>query len=288
MLKIFTDLVMMFVNLLKYPLIIAAAALLIFFLITTVWFFYFAKTRKIKPKISNRKKKKKPGILKRLLIDLPRQFALDLLGADPDFFKPQGLVIFVGAQGSGKSVSMVKYVRDLQDRYPKVKTITNMSFAFEDMKLNHWKQSISYKNEKFGVIAVLDELQNWFGSNQSRNFPPEMLSVITQNRKNRRVILGTAQNFYMLAKNIRTQTTEVREPLTLLGCLTLVRRRKPIVDENGDVKEWKNLGFYFFVHSEELRECYDTWKTVEALAESGFQATVINEQIINKIMVAKK
>ena len=63
----------------------------------------------------------------------------------------------------------------------------------------------------FGVICCLDEMQNWFSSNQSRDFPPEMLQVITQNRKNRRVIFGTAQTFNRLSKPIREQATEVRE-----------------------------------------------------------------------------
>ena len=117
----------------------------------------------------------------------------------------------------------------------------------------------------------MDELQNWFSSNQSRNFPPEMLSVITQNRKNRRIILGTSQSFHLLAKSIRSQVTEVRECFTLAGCITFVRKRYPVLDHSGDVVEWKNRGFYFFVHTKELRDSYDTWAVVESLSKSGFQ-----------------
>jgi|LSQX01.1.fsa_nt_gb hypothetical protein len=271
MLKGLIELIKGFLSFLKYPLIGIIGLVVLFFVLVFIWILIHKKTKKIKRKLSVPKSIKKVGILRRIFYQLPKQFALDLLNADADFFKPQGLVIFVGAQGSGKSVSMCKYVMDLQERYPKSKTITNMSYKYQDTELKHWKQLINYKNDKLGVIAVLDELQNWFGSNQSRNFPPEMLSVITQNRKNRRVLLGTAQNFFMLAKNIRTQTTEVREPITFLGCLTFVRRRKPIVDSAGDVVEWKNLGFYFFVHNEKLRDSFDTWKTIESLAKSGFQ-----------------
>ena len=86
---------------------------------------------------------------------------------------------------------------------------------------------------------IMDELQNWFSSNDSKNFPPEMLGVITQNRKNRRIILGTSQNFYLLAKAIRSQATEVRRCSTFLGCLTIVRRAEPILDSEGNVAEWK-------------------------------------------------
>ena len=130
---------------------------------------------------------------------------------------------------------------------------------------------INYKTGIKGVIVCMDELQNWFSSNDSKNFPPEMLEVITQNRKNRRIILGTAQNFYLLSKAIRTQTTEVRRCATLLGCLTIVRRFEPILDAEGNVAEWKKKGMYFYVHDEDLRNSYDTYYVIESLAKSGFK-----------------
>ena len=30
-------------------------------------------------------------------------------------------------------------------------------------------------------------------------------------------------------------------------------------------------GFYFFVHTKELRDSYDTWAVVESLSKTGFQ-----------------
>jgi len=156
--------------------------------------------------------------------------------------------------------------------------------------LEHWSKLIDYKNGIYGVIAVLDETQNWFSSNQSKNFPPEMLQVITQNRKNRRVILGTAQNFYLLAKAIRSQTTEIRRCTTYFGALTLVRRFEPILDSEGNVQEFKKRGFYFYVHDEDLRNSYDTYHVIESLKESGFKDNVdnLNNQehtTINSILV---
>jgi hypothetical protein len=142
---------------------------------------------------------------------------------------------------------------------------------YQNEELNHWKKLIKYKNGIYGVIVMMDETQNWFSSNQSKNFPPEMLTVITQNRKNRRIVLGTAQNFYLLAKAIRSQATEVRDCFTLAGVLTFVRRREPVLDTDGNVVEWKNHGYYFFVHNKELRESYNTYATIESLSNSGFQ-----------------
>jgi hypothetical protein len=223
---------------------------------------------------------KKPGFLKRVLWDAPRKYVDDLYNMKPDFFKPQGLIIFTGRQGNGKTSALMQYAIDLLDTYPKSKCLSNTKFAYQDVELKHWRQLVDYKNAHKGVIVIMDELQNWFGSTQSRNFPPEMLSVITQNRKNRRVILGTAQNFYLLAKPIRSQCSEVRQCITLGGVLTIVTRREPICDESGDVKEMKFRGMYFFVHSDRLRNSYDTYSIVESLSNSGFKDNYPRDSVV--------
>lgn len=256
-------------NLLKYPIILIIA---LYFILLGIYgiFFWIEYSKGRKPQPTSVRNVRRHGLLSSIFYYAPRQLVEDTINRPPDFFKPQGLVIFTGAQGRGKTVALVEYMLHLQKCYPKAKCITNLNYLYEDDTLMHWKQLIDYKNQHMGVIVGMDELQNWFSSNQSRNFPPEMLSVITQNRKNRRVILGTAQNFHLLAKAIRGQCTEVRECMTLCGCFTIVRRREPVIDDKGDVKEYKNRGFYFFVHTPEIRESYDTYKVIESLSESGF------------------
>lgn len=247
-------------------------------------FYYKRKGYKVKP--GQHKKLKKENFFKRLFWDAPRRFALDKLTEDPDFFRPQGLIIFTGFQGSGKTSALVRYTLDLQKEYPLSKCISNLGYKYSDAELIDWKQLIDYKNEKKGVIVQLDELQNWFSSKQSKNFPPEMLSVVTQNRKNRRVILGTAQNFYMLAKDIRTQCSEIRECYTFAGCITIVRRILPVCDSAGELVKKRYLGFYFFVHDEILREAYDTYHVIESLSKSGFQPRK-QEQIQTQVIELK-
>ena len=180
---------------------------------------------------------------------------------------------------------MVHEAMQLQEEFPLAKCTSNLAYTQEDMPLKDWRMLINFKNGIKGVIVLMDELQNWFSSNDSKNFPPEMLQVITQNRKNRRVILGTAQNFYLLSKAIRTQTTEVRRCITLLGCITIVRRFEPILDAQGDVLEWKNRGMYFFVHDKKLRESYDTYKVIERLQKVGFKEEQTETNIINKTYI---
>lgn len=275
--SIMFSLIKMIVQLLKYPFYALIILIAIFsFLISVNIVIGLAQGKRFKKGQHNIVKKK--SFFRRIFIDFPKRFTDDLFDKDPEFFKYQGLIIFEGRQGSGKTMSMVEFIKRMQEEYPLAKTTTNFGLKSQNRELKDWRMLIDYKNDKQGVIVGMDELQNWFSSNDSKNFPPEMLGIVTQNRKNRRIILGTSQNFYLLAKAIRSQATEVRRCSTFFGCLTVVKRVEPILDSEGNVQEWKNRGMYFFVHSKELREAYDTYKVIENLRKSGFkeQAQDIN------------
>ena len=270
MLSAFWDLIKVFVEFLKYPFYFLCVGLLL--ILASCSFFYIKgllEGKKVKK--GNRRRLRKPSLLTKIFILMPKQFVDDLFNRPADFFPYQGMIIFEGRQGSGKTISMVRYMKDMQYEFPEALCTTNLAYADENKPLKTWTMLVDYKNGYKGVIVAMDELQNWFSSNDSKNFPPEMLSVITQNRKNRRIILGTSQNFYLLAKAIRSQATEVRRCTTLFGCLTIVRRLEPILDSEGNVMEWKKRGMYCFVHDKELRESYNTWKVIENLRKSGFK-----------------
>ena len=259
-----------FLSFLAIPFSIILAIIVIFVILCSIWFVYYTcKGKRLKK--GSRVFVKKDGFFKKLFVKLPQRIVLDNFDKDPDFFRHQGLVIFEGRQGSGKTISMIEYARTMQQEYPKSLCTTNLGYTGEDKPLQGWRMLLKFKNGIFGVIVCMDELQNWFSSNDSKNFPPEMLTIITQNRKNRRIILGTSQNFYLLAKAIRSQATEVRRCSTYFGALTLVRKFEPILDSEGNVQEYKKRGWYFFVHDKELRESYDTFKVIERATKVGFQ-----------------
>lgn len=273
---------------LMWPILIFFVIVLIFYLVCMCW--YLIRYRKgDRVERGSIRRPVKRSAFRRIFIDATRQYVDDMFNRKPDFFAPQGLVVFTGRQGNGKSAALFQYAMELHDQYPLCKCISNTKYIYQDKRLTHWSQLTNYKNEHKGVIVIMDELQNWFSSNMSRNFPPEMLSVITQNRKNRRVILGTAQNFYLLAKPIRSQCTEIRECMTLAGVITVVVVREPIVDNDGDVKQMKYRGIYFFAHSKRLREAYDTWSIVDNLMRSGFHDNpLIKEDSVNIEITNKK
>lgn len=231
---------------------------------------------------------KKHGFFRKILVDLPKQVADDIFDRDPSYFRYQGCIIYEGRQGSGKTIAMIHDMNLIQQEYPDCKVLSNIAYTYQDSKLTTWRKLLGFNNGIYGVGVVMDELQNWFSSNDSKNFPPEMLTIITQNRKNRRVIMGTSQNFYLLAKAIRSQCTEIRRCTTILGALTIVRRFEPFLDSEGNVKKYKSRGMYFFVHNKELRDMYNTYEVVERVTNVGFQDRPQETNVSNNISIIEK
>ena len=205
------------------------------------------------------------------LFMIPYMFGYTLAHTDPNTFKPHGVIMFEGRQGCGKTSAMIKYATDLKEQYPLSKIICNTDFNLSDIDLNSWEDMINVKNGTNGLICILDETQQWFNSKQSKDFPPECLSYITQLRKERKIVLGTCQQFYMISKDIRTQVSELRRCRCILGVFNIVIRTRPIVDSSGEILKYQYLGFYTFVQTNKLRNSYDTYKTVSNLVKSGFQ-----------------
>ena len=270
MLKAFGSMFKVLFDFLKWPLLgVAIVSVVLVILYFVNWFIFYCKG--MRPLKGEHYRLRKRNVLQKLFVDAPRQYALDRMRMDPEFFKYQGMYIFCGDQGAGKTISMIEFSRRMQREYPKSKCISNCCYKYQDEELTHWHQLIDYKNDKQGVIVQLDEIHNWFSSLQSKDFPPEMLEVICQNRKNRRVILGTAQRFNRVAKPIREQTTYVCECHTFAGCFTVVHVKRPLVDSEGKVEKYKSVKWYCFAHDDDLRAMYDTYHVIESLRQSGFK-----------------
>lgn len=245
---------------------------LYFFLLLVFWFiaefvYYFFITPKFR---SEPIVYKKYGFFHKLFLDLPRQLGKEFARRDPDSFNASGLIIFTGKQGAGKTISMVEYASTLKSIYPDCKVITNFDCLFSDLHFEGWQTLVDFNNGKLGVCACIDEISLQFHSRAFKDFSPSLIQCITQNRKNRRVILGTAQNLSMVDKQIRLQCTEQRKAFTLFGCLTFVVCSTPIYDSEGNLLRSKFRKIYWFVQSDFLREMYDTYSAVEKMSRFGF------------------
>lgn len=256
---------------LKYPVYLCIIIFAIFAFLCFINVLYYRIVLKIPKKRGEHYRVKQPKLFKKIFILAPKRWAKDYIERDPEDFREHGLIIYTGRQGNGKTISMVRDTYMLQLEYPKSKVISNLGYKYADDELKDYKQLTNYTNGRKGVIVQIDETQNWFNSKQSKNFPPEMLQVVTQDRKNRRVIFGTAQNFYMLAKDIRSQATLVRKCFTIAGVLTIIHEVEPQINNDGEVEKMKHRRFYCFAHDETIRNAYDTYKVIETLSKSGFK-----------------
>ncbi len=238
---------------------------------------YYIKGYRMKPRTTP--VYKKPSFFKRLLIQFPKRFILDLFARDPDAFTDYGVHLVCGEQGSGKTMTVVYLLQEYQKRFPKMNVKTNFNYLKQDDEITHWRDIVFSNNGIYGEIDVLDEIQTWFSSMQSLNFPVEMLQEISQQRKQRKAIYGTAQVFTKIGKSIREQTTFLYLPITIAGCLTICRKYALRLDSEGQIKEKHLRRTFFFVHTEELRNSYDTYKRIERLAKDGFKETITDKII---------
>lgn len=250
------------------------------FLISLLFYFlYFYFVKNMRFKNGEYKYVGYGSFFKRLILDFPRQLVLDRFNRDPDHFPEYGVHIIAGKQGTGKSITLTYMLLRYQKMYPKLKVKTNYYYEFENAHIGHWKDVVNGTNGIYGEIDVLDEIQNWFNSLQSKDFPPEMLTEITQQRKQTKMIIGTSQVFSRIAKPIREQTYMLYEPTTIFGCLTIVRKYDITTDTSGQTDSRKFKGMFFFVHDEKLRNSFDTYRKIMDLADEGFKSE--NEQIRN-------
>lgn len=255
-----------FFAILLSPILITIFIILISFLCFHLY--YYLKGYRMKKKDF---KYIKDSIIKRLFIQFPNRLSLDLYNRDPYEFNEYGLHMFCGEQGSGKTTAIVHKLIDLKKQYPKCKIRTNMNYTKQDGEIDHWQTLVSNDNGEYGQVEVIDEIQTWFSSLQSKDFPPEMITEISQQRKQRKMLIGSAQVFSRIAKPIREQTTFVYLPFTFLGCLTVVRVSKPRYWNDEEQRFTRYIKTYFFVHTEEIRNSFDTYLKIEKYNKTGFK-----------------
>ena len=276
---VFSGLISMFSELIGQALIILLIAVMPIFLVgVTVFTIRYIKGERL-PKRKKAPTYRKRSALLKLFWDFPNKFVDDLYKQNPDRYKDTGIIIFEGEQGSGKTIAAVHYIFEQMEKYPCAQFNANIDVKGQTELLDGLEKIISSDNGIYGQINLVDEIQNWLNSNESKNVPVEFIGEICQQRKQAKQIIGTTQRFNRMSKQLRQECSLLCKPITILGCLTIVRVYKPNVDADGVVKKARRLRTYFFVHTDELREAYDTYAKVKRLNLKGFKPKA--EQINN-------
>lgn len=189
----------------------------------------------------------------------------------PEYFDPDGILVFCGGQGAGKTISMVQYVQKLCELYPAVKVCSNMELRLpNDIEVIPWTGVHCFtdiSNGYAGVIYVIDEIHLEFNSLESKKMDSGIFEIVSQQRKQRKHIVGTSQVFNRIAKPFREQFKYAVACNCLFKCIqinTLLDAKKSKIDDSGEVIA-SSIKKYFWFHSPDLYESYDTYAVMKRL-----------------------
>lgn len=205
------------------------------------------------------------SIFYKITFRLPVLIAQYIEDKKSDEFKEHGLILFTGKQGQGKTMAMTYEINKLILQYPDLKILTNYGLICQDVPLNDYLPLLYEDNGLFGLVFALDEIQATFNARQWKDFPPELLSCICQNRKAHRVIFGTVQNVSQVDRAIRLQCRLYKKCYCFFGFFNLVVNFEPEFDFEGNLSKSKFRGFYFFLQEDVLRYQYNTFDIIKSL-----------------------
>lgn len=203
--------------------------------------------------------------------------------AHPEYFDPEGLLIFCGEQGSGKTLSAVQYVKKLCEAYPFAILCTNVAIeglpdSTEVIEYNGLDCLKSLENGYAGVIYLIDEIHLEFNSLESKNIDIEVMIEVSQQRKQRKHIVGTTQVYGRLAKPFREQIRNV----VLCSNFFKVFQFNRLIDGSKSHEENGKLitdtcKSFLWVHSPALYDCYDTYAKMKRY-RNEWQGRKINNE----------
>lgn len=225
---------------------------------------------------------------------------------NPTYFEGDGLIVFTGPQGSGKTLTAVKYACDLMRNYDHCKLVTNLmikdypivsleefirefygvksSVDFADLSpfaqkviiedymhlnrvfpFNNGDDLMRYSNLSEGVVYLIDEIQLYFNSLESKNINMDVMVEVAQQRKQRKHIIATSQVFNRMAKPLREQFNTVVKCGNFFQILqrNLYLRTEDITTDDDFTNPHGAIDkIQWFFHRVEDYERYDTYYKV--------------------------
>lgn len=192
-------------------------------------------------------------------------YKLNFKKNNPTYFDPDGLLIFCGPQGSGKTLSAVQYCKKVLKKYPRCIFVTNVQIdglpeSTRVIPYDGLSSLSDIQNGMEGVLYLIDEIHLEWNSLESKSISIEEMTEFAQQRKQRKHIVGTSQVYMRLAKPLREQIKRVVLCENYFG---LVQHNVEIdgttAVEKDDHLDAEVKGNYYWFHSPALYGCYDTY-----------------------------
>lgn len=184
---------------------------------------------------------------------------------EPNQF-PIGSRVYIGHQGEGKTLSMVDYTFRIKEAFSSCKIFTNVKLR----NIPHYRleddegviRALNYQNGENGVLVLLDEAHLFF--NKKGGIPLEVLTAISQQRKDRRRLIFTSQIWNELDISLRKQVEEV------VACRKIGRFQLNTVYDGRTVRIDKSDYSYvmdkkyreLFKHNQEFYDRFDTYQKI--------------------------
>lgn len=194
-----------------------------------------------------------------------------------------GIYSFVALPGQGKTMSMVAHMERYRAKMDKVKKkyviVTNFSYEYADYIISDWLDLVKICNncykENIPIIVAWDEIHVTFDSSDWKDFPSELLAILSFVRKYGMEFLCSAQIYERIPKKIRDITNFV------VVCKNIWRKDRlfrnyyfekenyemDFTDTKG--KKQKAKFIREFIASDTFFDLYDTKQQVERLVDSA-------------------
>lgn len=201
-----------------------------------------------------------------------------------------GIKLYCGLPGHGKTMALTEYLTRMRHKYgDRVYIATNYGFKGEDFPLEGWEQMLTEYDKP--IIFGYDEIQNEFNSRDYKNFPYELVGMLTQTRKRKgKQIVATAQRYTRVDKVFRELCDTIAECTTFAGRLTTVKYYdhddyQQLINVIGVNKKLKVPHVtYRFVQSDGLRKSYDSYRMLESAKTKEYmtQEEIFQKYAINR------
>lgn len=197
---------------------------------------------------------------------------------------PTGSRVYTGFQGSGKTLSMVKYAFDIKKEFPECLIYSNVAInGLENYRYIEndgiLKEALISTNGRAGVLIMLDEAHLFF--NKKDGISLDVLTAISQQRKDRKRLVFSSQIWNELDVSLRKQVKEIvscRCFLSKFQVNTISDGETLVFNKLTSEYEAKKIRTEIFKHYKEL---YDSYNTLQKIYTNLEYERPIPSQTIN-------